>query len=72
MSKNKIPRTALASGRGKSEENLKANYKSNYTRKYDLEIIKKISRQDQTGLVSRLALRVARSMERERRNGGAI
>ena len=55
---------------GKSEDNKNIISGKPYHRKYDLEILKKISRQDPKTLVSQLALRIASRMERERRSGG--
>lgn len=68
--KTKTPRTALASGRGKSEEILKANYKNDYTRRLDLELLKKIGRKEQNRLVAKLTRCVARSLERRANGGG--
>jgi hypothetical protein len=63
--KTTMPRTALASGRGKSEELLKANYKSYYNKKYDPSILKRIVAQELKPILSGLAQQVSKTGKRE-------
>lgn len=65
--KTKIPRTALASGRGKSGENIKANYLNHFTKIFVLKLPQKISCENHNRLVAKRARRIAQSMARERR-----
>lgn len=68
------PQTVVGSnGRGKSEEQLKANYENYYNRRFDLELLRKVWREEKNRLIAGLSKDVARSLERERQwaGGGA-
>ena len=62
--------TALREQGGLKRKPEGLKYRKHYIKKYDVELLKNISRQEHGRLVSQLALRVARSLERERQRTG--
>ena len=69
MRVNENPRIAEQSDRGKNGKHAKVNYRNYYNRKYDFALLQKIGRES-SQLVSVLALRIARSMAREKAGAG--